>query len=100
MASAFGYGSVQQMVDSWEQRISMSPQFQADNFGTNATPVVPRWRGGLRRALRFDLAKSGKLALTKPPAGGAVRGVVSDIGDGTASLRGSCRVWTSGREFC
>lgn len=43
MASAFGYGSVQQMVDSWEQRISMSPQFQADNFGTNATPVVPRW---------------------------------------------------------
>jgi len=40
MAVAFGYMSVSQMLDVWDQRIQMGPQFAPEEFGTNATAPV------------------------------------------------------------
>jgi len=41
MAYSFGYDSVGQMLEAWEQTLLVAPQFQPEYFGTNATPVVP-----------------------------------------------------------
>ncbi|MBE2204468.1 MAG: hypothetical protein IAE94_09035 [Chthoniobacterales bacterium] len=41
MARAFGYPSVDQMVWSWDQTVVTTPQFQANNFGTNSAPPLP-----------------------------------------------------------
>lgn len=41
MAKAFGYPSVDQMLSQWDQTISATPQFEATNFGTNASPPLP-----------------------------------------------------------
>jgi len=41
MAQAFGYPSVDQMLWTWDQTIATTPQFQAANFGTNASPPLP-----------------------------------------------------------
>lgn len=40
MAVAFGYMSVSQMLDVWDQRIRIGPQFVPEEFGTNATAPV------------------------------------------------------------
>jgi len=41
MALSFGYPSVDQMLWNWEQTLAATPQFQPQNFGTNATPPLP-----------------------------------------------------------
>lgn len=41
MARAFGYPSVDQMLWNWDRTITATPRFQADNFGTNASPPLP-----------------------------------------------------------
>ena len=41
MAKGFGYPSVDQMLWNWDRTIASTPQFQAENFGTNSSPPLP-----------------------------------------------------------
>ena len=41
MAQTFGYPSVDQMLWNWDRTIASTPQFQAENFGTNSSPPLP-----------------------------------------------------------